>query len=201
MINRALKGKMDEIKAISLLKQGSLDGLEPLVRRYQDKAYHAAFMILRDQVLAEDVVHQSFIKAFDAIGSFKSSLPFAPWFYRIVVNQALNTVKIQNRLVSLDSPEFAEDQDAVARWIRDPEPMPEETLAHIETARELRDALAKLNPEHRAVLVMRYYLGMSEQETAQKAARPLSTVKWWLRVAKKNMRELLTQDEKPCISK
>lgn len=185
---------MNEKTAIASIQEGKLEGMELLVKRYQDKAFHAAMMIVRDHQLAEDIVQQCFLKAYDNIQSFKSELPFGPWFFRIVVNHAINAARRQARLRPLEEGD-EEDESVVQRWIVDPQPMPEEQLAHVQTARELREALAKLSPEHRAVLVMRYYLMMGDKEIAAQQKRPLSTVKWWLRSAKRKMRSMLEQDE------
>ena len=191
---------MDEKAAIASIKEGKLEGMELLVKRYQDKAFHAAMMVVRDHHLAEDIVQQCFLKAYDNIQNFRTELPFGPWFYRIVINQAINTAREQARLSPLD-PEPEEDEGALARWIVDPQPMPEESLAHVQTARELREALAKLSPEHRGVLVMRYYLQMGDKEIARQQKRPLSTVKWWVRSARRKMRAILAQDPPPPVGK
>lgn len=179
---------MDDMQAIANLKQGNLIGLEVLVQRYQNKALQSALMIVHDQQQAEDVVHQSFLKVYDNIKYFRDGYPFGPWFFKIVINQAINAAKHQSRLVSLV--EETDDTPAAA-WIIDPQPSPEEQLEHVENYQDLRLALGKLKPEHRAVLVMRYYLGYDDQTSARHARQPLSTIKWWLRAARKNLRELL----------
>jgi RNA polymerase sigma factor (sigma-70 family) len=75
--------------AISRLKQGDLNGLETLVSRYQARAVHAAYLIVHDRPLAEDVVQMAFVKVAERIHQFDEQRPFSPWFFRIVVNDAL----------------------------------------------------------------------------------------------------------------
>jgi len=181
---------MDDKQAIANLKQGKLIGLEVLVKRYQHKALQTALMVVKDRSLAEDVVQLSFIKAYENIQRFQDGYPFPPWFFKIVLNQAINTVKRDSKLVSLDE-EPDEDHMTVNYWIIDPQPSPEEMLEQAQSVNELRVALDKLKPEHRAALVMRYYLGYDDKTSAAKAQQPLSTIKWWLRAAHNSLREYL----------
>ena len=69
---------MDDQSAISRLKQGDLRGLETLVEHYQVRAVHAAYLILYDRSLAEDVVQASFVKVAERIHQFDAERPFAP---------------------------------------------------------------------------------------------------------------------------
>jgi len=181
---------MDDKQAIANLKQGKLIGLEVLVKRYQHKALQTALMVVKDKSMAEDVVQLSFIKAYENIQRFQDGYPFQPWFFKIVLNQAINTVKRESKLVSLDE-EPDEEHPTVNYWIIDPQPSPEEMLEQAQSVNEFRAALDTLKPEHRAALVMRYYLGYDDKTLAAKAQQPLSTIKWWLRAAHKSLREYL----------
>lgn len=93
---------MEDQIAVSCLKQGNLNGLETLVRRYQAQAVHAAYMIVYDRPLAEDVVQAAFVKVAKRIHQFDDERPFAPWFFRIVVNDAIKLAGKQKRDVSLE---------------------------------------------------------------------------------------------------
>ena len=84
---------MEDQIAISRLKQGDLNGLVTLVSRYQAQAVHAAYIIVYDRPLAEDVVQTAFVKVAERIQQFDDGRPFAPWFFRIVVNDALKLAK------------------------------------------------------------------------------------------------------------
>jgi RNA polymerase sigma factor (sigma-70 family) len=99
---------MDDQTAITHLKQGDLDGLESLVEGYQARAVHAAYLICCDRALAEDVAQAAFVKAAERIQQFDETRPFAPWFFRIVVNDALKAAQRQMRILPLeDDPEDA----------------------------------------------------------------------------------------------
>jgi RNA polymerase sigma-70 factor (ECF subfamily) len=181
---------MEDQIAISRLKQGDLDSLETLVHRYQARAVHAAYMIVYDRPLAEDVVQMAFVKVAERIQQFDGERPFAPWFFRIVVNDALKLAKKQKRLVSLEEPP---DQPTaqLAKWLVDPGLQPQQVVEQKETHQIILKAIQSLPPGQRAVIVMRYYLDMSMSDMSAKTGRPLSTIKWWLRDARQRLRGLL----------
>ena len=181
---------MEDRIAISRLKQGDLTGLEALVNRYQVQAVHAAYLIVSDRALAEDVVHTAFVKVAERIHQFDEDRPFAPWFFRIVANDALKAAKKQRRTVSLEQ---QQDQPTaqLARWLVDPGSHPEQLLEEKETRQMILRAIQSLPPEQRATVVMRYFLNMSEAELSTKMDRPLSTIKWWLRDARTRLYDLM----------
>jgi len=181
---------MDDQIAISRLKQGDLTGLEMLVNRYQVPAVHAAYAIVYNHALAEDIAQTAFVKVAERVHQFEQERPFAPWFFRIVVNDAIKIATRQNHSVSLDE-ELDESAAKLESWLIDPNPRPEQSVEYKETHETILKAIQRLKPEQRAVVMMRYYLEMSESEMSSKMNRPLSTVKWWLREARKRLRNLI----------
>jgi len=180
---------MEDQIAISRIKQGDLNGLETLVNRYQVQAVHAAYMIVYDRALAEDVAQAAFVKVVERIHQFDEERPFAPWFFRIVVNDALKLAKKQKRNISLEG--LDEPTAQLAEWLTDPGLKPEQLLEEKQTRENILKAIQSLPPEQRAVVAMRYYLGMSEADMSMKMDRPLSTIKWWLRDARKRLSDLM----------
>ena len=181
---------MDDQTAISHIKQGDLNALESLVNRYQVQAVHAAYLILSDESLAEDVVQSSFIKAAERIHQFDQQRPFAPWFFRIVINDALKLAKKTTRNISLDE-QLEAPKTRLMRWLTDPYPQPEQLVEEEELRTLILDAIENLPPGQRAVIVMRYYLDMSMPDIATESERPLSTIKWWMRDARKRLQKIL----------
>ena len=180
---------MEDQIAISRIKLGDLNGLEALVNRYQVQAVHAAYMIVYDRAAAEDVAQAAFVKVVEYIHQFDETRPFAPWFFRIVVNDALKLAGTQKRKISLD--DLDEPVAQLAEWLTDPGLKPEQLLEEKQTRENILKAIRSLPPEQRAVVAMRYYLGMSEADMSAKMDRPLSTIKWWLREARKRLYELM----------
>jgi RNA polymerase sigma-70 factor (ECF subfamily) len=182
---------MEDRIAISRLKQGNLSALEELVNHYQVKAVHAAYAIVYDRDLAEDIAQNTFVKVVKRVDQFDEARPFAPWFFRILVNEAITASKKQKTLVSLD--EQSDGPSAkLANWLTDPNLKPEQLVEQKETREIILKALQCLKPEERAVIVMRYFLEMSESDMVTKMDRPLSTIKWWLREARKRLKILIS---------
>jgi RNA polymerase sigma-70 factor (ECF subfamily) len=181
---------MKDQNAISRLQRGDIKGLESLVNNYQVQAVRAAYLILFDRAQAEDIVQAAFIKAAQHIRQFDSSRPFGPWFYRIVVNDALKLAKKQKRSVSLDE-KLDEPTIQFAAWLTDPGPNPEQLLEQKENQQLILKAIQSLPPGQRAVIVMKYFFDMRMSEMSAKTDRPLSTIKWWLRDARQRLRQII----------
>jgi RNA polymerase sigma-70 factor (ECF subfamily) len=180
---------MDEQQAIRRLKNGDISGLEYLVTQYQVKAVRAAFLITRDPGLAEDVVHDAFIHVYHAIGSFDTARPFEPWFMRSVVNASVKLVQRSAREVEVE--EDAEET-MLAELARRVESV-ESQVESVEVQDQIWAALQKLSPRQRAVIVQKYFLGMSEAEMADQSDAAKGTIKWLLNAARERLRELLAE--------
>jgi len=181
---------MEDKMAISRLKQGDLNGLETLVNRYQVRAVHAAYMVVFDRRLAEDIAQAAFLKAAERIHQFDEKRPFAPWFFRIVLNDALKFAKTQKRIVSLEE-QLDAPASQLAEQFKSPDMGPEQQVEQKETREVILKAIRSLPPKQRAVIVMQYFLDMSEKDISSKMDRPLSTIKWWLRDARRRLRSLV----------
>jgi len=184
---------MRERKAITRLKQGDIAALEVLVRRFQVEAVHAAYLIIGDRQIAEDVVQNAFIKVAERIHQFEDGRPFRPWFLRIVSNDALKAVSRARKPLPLDG---GGDFDVPEVWLHDQSPGPEELVDTSETRRKIWCALQELTPNQRTAIIMRYFLEMNNKEIAQELDRSLPSIKWAVHSAKKNLRALL-QPENP----
>ena len=154
---------MDETQAIQQLKNGDIGGLEFLVARYQVKAVRTAYLITRDLGLAEDIAQDSFIQAFRSMRGFDSTRAFEPWFMRSVVNASVKMMQKSAKQVQV-----GEDADeALFAEITARATSVEEQVESIEFENQIWDALQKLSPRQRAVVVQRYFLEMSEKEMAE----------------------------------
>jgi RNA polymerase sigma-70 factor, ECF subfamily len=177
---------MDEKQAIAQLKQGDLAGLEFLVRQYQVKAVHTAYLIIGDPVAAEDIVQTVFLRLALRIDQFDVQRAFLPWFLRAVVNDSVKEAKRQKRAISLD-----ESAEPVLNWLLDSAPKPEELAEASDIRETVWNALRQLPPEQRAVIIQRHFLQMSEAEMVEHLNRPASTIKWWLHTARESLKSIL----------
>ena len=175
--------------AVDRLRRGDIGGLETLMLHYQVRALRAAHLISRDPALAEDVVQEAFLRAYERIEQFDAARPFGPWFLRVVVNIAVKAATRQRRQVPLPWP-AAGGREAPAD-LADTRPGPVEIVEQAESARALWAALGHLSPAQRAAVVQRYYLGLGEAEAAVATGCPPGTIKWRLHAARARLRELL----------
>lgn len=179
---------MDEHQAIYRLKQGDIRGLEWVVNQYHEKAIRIAYLIAGDSQLAEDIVQDAFLRVFRSIQQFDASRPFAPWFFRIVANQAVQASQKQARQLSMNDDEEKVD---LVKLLSSTGPTVEELAEASELSARLWEVIQKLSPRQREVIVFRYYLGMNEKEMAGKLSSAPGTVKWLLNAARKKLSALL----------
>jgi RNA polymerase sigma-70 factor (ECF subfamily) len=86
---------MDDQAAVTRIRQGDPNGLETLVARYQVKAVQAAYLILHDRSLAEEVAQAGFVRVVEKIDQFQDGRPFTAWFFKIVINDAIKLARQQ----------------------------------------------------------------------------------------------------------
>ena len=182
---------MNEHEAIAQLKTGDIIGLKTLVNVYQVQAVRAAYFITNDKTMAEEIVQDAFLRVYERIEQFDVARPFAPWFFRIVTNLAIKAAKKEARTLSLDN-STTDLEATILELIPDTLPGPDDKIAMQQLQEEVRQALGKLTPKQRSVIVMRYYLDMSEAEMSNKLEIAPGTVKWHLHAARERLRTLLT---------
>ena len=133
---------------------------DQLVREHQGIAFRTAYVITGSAADAEEVVQDAFVKAYRARGRFRSGAPFRPWLLAIVANEARNRRRATGRRARL-SLQLAEERPSGGAA-----PSPEVALLAREERAELLAAVDRLGEEQRAAVACRYFLGLSEAETA-----------------------------------
>jgi RNA polymerase sigma-70 factor (ECF subfamily) len=181
---------MKEYQAIACLKQGDIAGLETLVKIHQLKAVRTAYLIVRDYHLAEDIVEDAFLRAYERIDQFDTERPFGPWFLRIVINMARRAAVQRERHISLNNPKVG-GGIALDTILADIKSNSEELAEQADLREAVWTALGKLTPKQRAAVVQHYYLDLSVKEIAANSDSPLGTIKWRLHVARRRLREWL----------
>lgn len=178
---------MTDRDAVARLKNGDLTGLEELVSRYQDKAVRLVYLIVQDEPLAEDIVVDTFLRIAKCIHSFNLGQSFEPYLMRSLVNAALNATRRPQ--ISLDGNEASFKLEKLLAEAGSLEDLVEANELRL----EIQNAIASLAPRQRAVIVQRYYLGMSENEMSKALDVPRGTVKWLLNQARQNLGKLLAR--------
>lgn len=176
-----------EALAVYLLKQGSIAGLEPLVRLYQTRALRAAYLICKDQDMAEDIVADVFLVVYDRIDQYDTARAFAPWFYRIVTRTAAHAMRRQRRYV------MGEPAAVVIAQRDDDDAPPERAVIAREMDEALMQEVNSLPVKLRTVLVLRHYLEMDERTIAGTLDIPVGTVKSRLHAGRKGLRRRVSR--------
>ena len=178
---------MDEQTAIQRLKRGDIGGLEFLVGQHQLKAVRTAYLITHNPALAEDVVQDCFLQAYRAIGGFVAGRPFEPWFLQVGVRAAVKSAQKAERLVPVESGADEPDGERLLGWAESAEAEAEAAMFQ----QEVWEAVRRLSPRQRAVVVQHYFLDMSAKDIAGQNGTAVGTVKWLLNAARSRLRTWL----------
>jgi RNA polymerase sigma-70 factor (ECF subfamily) len=164
----------DERAWVRGAQRGSASDLEALFHAYWPRAHRAAYLVVHDSALAEDIAQEGFLAAIRNLDRFDRRRPFGPWLHRIVVNRAIDAARARSLRGE------SELHDRVA---------PREAAEPVDRA--ILAALAELPPEQRAVVVLRHLLGYTPGEIARLLGLPRGTVNSRLRRGLDAMRERL----------
>lgn len=161
-----------------------------LVNRYETKVYSLALKMLRNPEDAEDVLQDTFLRAYRGIKAFQGNSTFSTWVYRITANSALMKLrKKQLPTVSIDDADEREAPINIADWA----PGPVERLMTEETRVAMEDAIEALPPEFRQVFILRDVEELSNAEVAEVLDLSVAAVKSRLHRARLKVRNRLAQ--------
>ena len=141
------------------------------MRAHQGIAFRTAYLVVGSAAEAEEAAQEGFVKAYRALGRFRPGSPFRPWLLQIVVNEARNRRRSEGRRAALALRAAGEGSSG------DAAPSPEGELLAGEDRERLLEAVNGLREEERLVIACRYFLELSEEETAAVIGRPEGTVK------------------------
>jgi RNA polymerase sigma-70 factor (ECF subfamily) len=180
---------LEEAQLIAAAKAGDRQAYARLLERNQADAFRAAYMITGSAAEAEDATQEACVKAWLALGRFRASAPFRPWLVRIAINEARNRRRSAGRRARLS-----------LRLSDDPSDVPSAASAESEAlagARRasLADAVGRLREDDQLVIAARYFIGLSEAETAVALSLRPGTVKSRLSRALARLRTELQEDE------
>lgn len=159
-----------------------------LVSRYETKVYNLALRMVRNPEDAEDVLQDTFLRAYRGIKSFQGASTFSTWIYRITANSALMRLrKKQLPTVSIEDQDERETPVSIADWT----PGPVERLLTQELQHEMDEAIEALPPEFRQVFILRDVEELSNAEVAEILDLSVAAVKSRLHRARLKVRNRL----------
>lgn len=182
-----------EPELVAEAKSGDGSAFEELVNRYERKIYRLGLRLMGNEQDAEDVLQETFLKAFEHLKDFREDSRFYTWLVRIAVNEGL--MKLRKRRADKAGPiEDAVDEEGqfMPREFRDWKPDPEQQLGQKEMEDVLLSAARALPPSLRAVFFLRDVEELSTEETADALGLTIGAVKARLFRARFQLRERLS---------
>ena len=161
----------DEGELVERARRGDARAYEEIVQAYQGLAFRTAYLIAGNAADAEDAAQEGFVKAYYALGRFRRGAPLRPWLLQIVANEARNRRRSAGRREGLALRAATQEPSG------DAAPSPESALLDSERRSGLLGRLNELPEDQRVCLALRYFLDLSEQETASVLGVRPGTVK------------------------
>lgn len=173
-------------------QEGNRKAFGLLVDRYYEMVYAVVYGVLHHHEAARDVTQEVFLKVFREISKFEQKSKFKTWLYRIAVNRAIDQQRRERYEISLErSQEEEGEEEKPPLEMPDKAAGPRELASQEEMKAEMEKALRELSADHRAVLVLREWEGLSYEEIAEALNCEAGTVMSRLHYARKKLGEIL----------
>jgi RNA polymerase sigma-70 factor, ECF subfamily len=183
----------DDLRLIKKCREGDTGAFGELVSRYQDRLFNSVLRLVVNAEDARDVVQEAFMHAYQSLHTFKGDSLFFTWLYRIAVNTAISMKRKQRPTVRIQA--GGDEKNSIDPLDPAAASRPGHAIEMAEDERLVHEALAKLSPEHRAVLVMKDMDGMKYEDMAGVLDVPIGTIRSRLHRARLEMRDLLLHQE------
>lgn len=179
---------------LNALKRKDKSAFAQLVETQSDKIYRLALKMLANEQDAEDVLQETFFKAYKNIDTFEGRSKISTWLYRIALNESLMLLRKRKGVqVDIDAGIETDDGDIIPQQIVDWCCLPEKELMSSETRQMIDQALTTLSDANRAAFLLRDVEGLSTREAAEVLEISESALKVRLMRARLELREILTQ--------
>jgi RNA polymerase sigma-70 factor, ECF subfamily len=181
---------IDDQTLIERCRNGDVAAFEPLVQRYRDRAWRLAYNVLRDREDAWDVTQEAFVRAWQALPSFRGQSAFYTWLFRIVLNVASDRARQR----AARGRAFGTERVPEEEWERtmvDQGPAPDDEARRAEARERITRGLAALPEHHRTIIMLSDLEGLSYREIAEVLDVPMGTVMSRLHHARKRLRDVL----------
>jgi RNA polymerase sigma-70 factor (ECF subfamily) len=183
----------DDQRLIAECLQGNTAAFGVLVRRYQERLYNSVYRLVENAEDAQDVVQEAFLNAYQSLDGFKGDSQFFTWLYRIAVNTAISLKRKRRAMVRMEA--GCNGEPLIEPLDRSAESRPGHALEQAEQETRIHQALNRLSPEHRAVLIMKDMEGHKYETMAEILQVPIGTIRSRLHRARLELRELLEKSQ------
>src|SRR5690606_37254560 len=181
-----MKGISDQ-EAIESVKKGNHSDYAILIERYKDKAFSLLTRMLKNNMEAEEVLQDCFLKAFKGLNNFKGESKFSTWFYKIVYNSALSRLSVKKRKTEMEMSSLEEkfnltyDQDINLTEQKD-------------LSSYLKEMINKLPPNYASVISMFYLEGFNCEEISEVMGTSVNNIKVMLHRSRSVLKEILIKN-------
>ncbi len=158
--------EQSDATAVAQVRAGNYDAFGVLVERHSRNLFRLAFRMTGNEQDAEDIVQETFMKAYRQLAKFDGRASFSTWLYRIAANGSLDLIRSRNRRQEQQEPAMEEGQE-LASSVSAGDPTPERLAFSVELKNLLAPALEQLSPMERAAFVLRHYEGLSTEDIGQ----------------------------------
>ncbi len=179
-------GRLNDAELIRRVQADELDAFEAFFERYRGLIHRTAYGLTGDVQAAEEILQDTFIRAYRHRASLRTDVSPVPWLHRVALNLCYS--RLGRRRLDVQPIDDATSQ------VRDAAPGPPEQAEREELRRSIRTGIALLPPKHQSVVVLYYLHGMSLQETGIALGIALGTVKSRLHYALHSLREHLAAE-------
>lgn len=183
----------DDSALVARCRAGDLTAFEPLVEKYRQRVWRLAFQVLRDREEAWDVAQEAFVRAYQALGTFRGDSAFYTWLFRIAMNVSQDRVRQRAARGRAFGTERVPEEDWDRTLVDDPggPDAPDTSAQRAQKRERIIAALAKLPENYRAIITLSDLEGLSYREIAEVLRIPMGTVMSRLHNARKRLRVIL----------
>ena len=187
--------ELDDRKLAALAAGGREAAFREILRRYERPVFSLVYRMVRDRTLAEDLAQEAFVRAFNAISSYKSSYKFSNWILKIANNHTIDYLRKKKLdTVSIDGSPHATSEEEMGRSrlvIASEDETPQEYVENRELGGQIEAAIGTLRDEYRTAILLRHVEGYAYDEIAEIMEVPLGTVKTYIHRARGELKERL----------
>jgi RNA polymerase sigma-70 factor (ECF subfamily) len=179
----------DDNRLALRVRQGDHEAFRALYDRHGSAVLAVAQSVVRDRATAEDIVHDVFTGFWRNPHTFEPSRGhFVAWLLRVTRNRGIDILRKRRDVAFANAPASADGEPVdPGHWLQDPDPSPETQAVSTGLAGDVRAALRSLPDDHRMLLEMAYFGGLTQREIAERLNRPLGTVKTQMRTSLKRL--------------
>jgi RNA polymerase sigma-70 factor (ECF subfamily) len=177
---------------VQRVQAGHVGAFDQLVQKYREHIFSVIYNMTSNREDASDLTQETFIKAFQAIGRFKGNSSFFTWIYRIAINTTMTFLKKRNRRRFISYEKIDEEVSNTEIFERlTAKTRSEKGVLMSELQEKLNDALQKLSPKHRTVVILHEIEGLEHAQIAEITKTSVGTVRSRLHYAKQQLQSYL----------